>query len=558
MKKRIFLSICIVCAIVLVASLILILGVLQSSFSNQLLSEVKSETNFIAAGVEKSGIEYLNTLESVDKSRRITLIAADGTVLYDNMVNASEMENHSDREEFIQAKENIFGQSKRYSETLSEKTVYCAKLLSDGNVIRVASTQYSSFSIFILLAQPVAFIILIALILASVLASVVSNKITKPLNEIDFDAKEDKNTVYEEIAPLYSKIYSQKRTIERQLEAAKEKQKEFAMITDAMSEGLIITDLSTDILSYNSSAPKLLGYTGEDAVGKSVFTLNRTPEFTNAVTSSLSGNHTETSIEVNGKTLSVMANPAIKDGKTVGAAILSLDITEKANRDTLRREFTANVSHELKTPLTSISGFAELIKDGMVKEEDVPDCAGRIYNEASRLITLINDIIEISALDEGTGNYKTETQSLKKIADEVVSSLLPIAEKRGIKMEVCADGDGIINGSREILYEMIYNLCDNAIKYNNENGSVTVCISENQNKVLLSVEDTGIGIPDADKDRVFERFYRVDKSHSREIGGTGLGLSIVKHGAIFHGAAISLDSTLGKGTKITVSFPKQN
>lgn len=558
MKKRIFLSICIVCAIVLVASLILILGVLQSSFSNQLLSEVKSETNFIAAGVEKSGIEYLNTLESVDKSRRITLIAADGTVLYDNMVNASEMENHSDREEFIQAKENIFGQSKRYSETLSEKTVYCAKLLSDGNVIRVASTQYSSFSIFILLAQPVAFIILIALILASVLASVVSNKITKPLNEIDFDAKEDKNTVYEEIAPLYSKIYSQKRTIERQLEAAKEKQKEFAMITDAMSEGLIITDLSTDILSYNSSAPKLLGYTGEDAVGKSVFILNRTPEFTDAVTSSLSGNHTETSIEVNGKTLSVMANPAIKDGKTVGAAILILDITEKANRDTLRREFTANVSHELKTPLTSISGFAELIKDGMVKEEDVPDCAGRIYNEASRLITLINDIIEISALDEGAGNYKTETQSLKKIADEVVSSLLPIAEKRGIKMEVCADGDGIINGSREILYEMIYNLCDNAIKYNNENGSVTVCISENQNKVLLSVEDTGIGIPDADKDRVFERFYRVDKSHSREIGGTGLGLSIVKHGAIFHGAAISLDSTLGKGTKITVSFPKQN
>lgn len=557
MKKRIFLSICIVCAIVLVASLILILGVLQSSFSNQLLSEVKSETNFIAAGVEKSGIEYLNTLESVDKSRRITLISADGTVLYDNMANASEMENHSDREEFIQALEYGFGQSKRYSETLSEKTVYCAKRLSDGNVIRVASTQYSSFSVFILLAQPVAFIILIALILASVLASVVSNKITKPLNEIDFDAKEDKNTVYEEIAPLYSKIYSQKRTIERQLEAAKEKQKEFAMITDAMSEGLIITDLSTDILSYNSSAPKLLGYTGEDAVGKSVFTLNRTPEFTNAVTSSLSGNHTETSIEVNGKTLSVMANPAIKDGKTVGAAILILDITEKANRDTLRREFTANVSHELKTPLTSISGFAELIKDGMVKEEDVPDCAGRIYNEASRLITLINDIIEISALDEGAGNYKTETQSLKKIADEVVSSLLPIAEKRGIKMEVCADGDGIINGSREILYEMIYNLCDNAIKYNNENGSVTVCISENQNKVLLSVEDTGIGIPDADKDRVFERFYRVDKSHSREIGGTGLGLSIVKHGAIFHGAAISLDSTLGKGTKITLSFPKQ-
>lgn len=557
MKKRIFLSICIVCAIVLVASLILILGVLQTSFSNQLLSEVKSETNFIAAGVEKSGIEYLNTLESVDKSRRITLIAADGTVLYDNVANVSEMGNHSDREEFVQALEYGFGQSKRYSETLSEKTVYCAKRLSDGNVIRVASTQYSSFSVFILLAQPVAFIILVALILASVLASVVSNKITKPLNEIDFDAKEDEGTVYEEIAPLYSKIYSQKRTIERQLEAAKEKQKEFAMITDAMSEGLIITDLSTDILSYNSSAPKLLGYTGEDAVGKSVFTLNRTPEFTDAVTSSLAGNHTETSIEVNGKTLSVMANPAIKDEKTVGAAILILDITEKANRDTLRREFTANVSHELKTPLTSISGFAELIKDGMVKEKDVPDCAERIYNEASRLITLINDIIEISALDEGAGNYKTEAQSLKKIADEVISSLLPIAEKRGIKTKIQADGDGIINGSKEILYEMIYNLCDNAIKYNKENGNVTVCITESSDKVLLSVEDTGIGIPDADKDRVFERFYRVDKSHSREIGGTGLGLSIVKHGAIFHGASISLDSTLDKGTKITLSFPKQ-
>lgn len=556
MKKRIFLSICLVCATVLIASLILILGVLQTSFSNQLLSEVKSETNFIAAGVEKSGIEYLHTLENVDKSRRITLIAADGTVLYDNVANVSEMENHSDREEFIQALEYGFGQSKRYSETLSEKTVYCAKRLNDGNVIRVASTQYTLFSIFILLAQPVAFIVLVALILASVLASVVSNKITKPLNEIDFDAKEDEGTVYEEIAPLYSKIYSQKRTIERQLEAAKEKQKEFAMITDTMSEGLIITDLSTDILSYNSSAPKLLGYTGEDAVGKSVFVLNRTQEFTDAVTSSLSGNHSETSIEVNGKTLSVMATPAIKDGKSVGAVILILDITEKANRDTLRREFTANVSHELKTPLTSISGFAELIKNGMVKEKDIPDCAGRIFNEASRLITLINDIIEISALDEGAENYKVELQSLKAISNEAVNSLLPVAEKHGIKIEVCGD-DGMINGSREILYEMIYNLCDNAVKYNKENGNVTVSVSDEKEQVVLSVDDTGIGIPDADKDRVFERFYRVDKSHSKEIGGTGLGLSIVKHGAIFHNAKISLESTLGKGTKITVSFPKQ-
>lgn len=539
---------------VLILTLVLILGVLQSSFSSQLMSEVRSEVYFIAEGVEKSGIEYLDSLENSDKSKRITLISSDGTVLYDNKADPSTMENHSQRDEFIQAKASGLGESKRYSETISEKTVYCAKLLSDGNVIRVASTQYTTFSVFILIAQPLAFVIIAALIISAVLASVVSNKITKPLNDIDFEADEDSNNIYEEIAPLYSKIYSQRRIIEKQLEAAKEQQKEFTAITDAMNEGLVVIDNATSILSYNAASVSLLGYSGDTPTGKSVLVLNRMQEFSYEISDSLSGKHCEKALEINGKILNIIANPVLKNDKIVGAVIFIADITEKADREALRREFSANVSHELKTPLTSISGFAELIRDGMVKNKDVKDCAGRIYDEASRLITLIGDIIRVSSLDEGGESYPKDSQDLKKITDKVLTTLRPVADKR--KISINFEGDGVVYGSAEILYEMIYNLCDNAIKYNNDGGRVDINIFSEDNTIKFIVADSGIGIPEKDKERVFERFYRVDKSHSKEIGGTGLGLSIVKHAAIFHGAKISLESEVGKGTKITVAFPE--
>lgn len=551
MTKKIFKSTVLVSASVLILGIAFVLGILYQYFGKQLDTELAREASYLAYGVEQQGEEYLQQLKNTDS--RITYIGEDGTVIYDNEADAAEMENHKDREEFQEALATGAGEAQRMSSTLSEKTVYYAKRLSDNSVLRVSSTQYSAFALVLQLIQPVLCIVFVMLILAGVFASKIAGKIVEPINELDLE-KPDENEVYEEVAPLLGKINRQNRQIRTQLEEARRNQEEFSIITENMQEGLLVIDSYTMILSGNSSAWKIF-QVDKPGTGRSVYSLDRNEDFRKVIETVLEGKHGSALLHLDNEFVQLIANPVNRDGKTVGAVLLLMNETEKVQRENLRREFSANVSHELKTPLTSISGFAEIIQDGFVKEEDVKKFAGRIYKEAQRLIQLVEDTIRISQLDEGENPYEWENIDLYTVAKDVCGNLNEAAKKKNVHLYI--EGERLICRTvRLILEEILYNLCDNGIKYNKDNGIVSILIKDLGNEVQLSVEDNGIGIPREDRKRVFERFYRVDKSHSKEIGGTGLGLSIVKHGVTFLGGTLNLVSEVDKGTEITVTLPK--
>ncbi|WP_077534554.1 sensor histidine kinase [Massiliimalia massiliensis] len=550
MTKRIFRSIITVAALVLVSCLIFIMGVLYEYFSGQFQKELQQAADYIGTAVEQEGFGYLDQIHSDET--RVTLIDADGTVLFDNTADITSMENHLDREEVQEALNKGTGESYRYSDTLSEKTFYYAEQLENGMVLRVSGTQYSVLTLIYGILQPLAIVLIILIVLSAVFANRAAKKIVQPINALDLENPPD--DAYDELAPLLMKIRRQKRMIKSQLREAKRKQQEFSMITENMEEGFLVINSKTDLLSYNSSALRILGAKTEEAK-ESVLALNRSAPFRQAVEQVLEGVHQETLLDIQGGTYQLIANPVSQDDEVTGAVLILMDITERTQLERMRREFTANVSHELKTPLTSISGFAEIIQDGLVKQEDIPAFAGKIFTESQRLIRLVEDIIKLSQLDEGSVPYQKDLLDLYQIAIQVAAQLQPPAQESGITVAV--EGEhAIISGVRPILEEVIFNLCDNGIKYNRPGGRVTIQISDESDRVSLTVSDTGVGIPLSDQERVFERFYRVDKSHSKEIGGTGLGLSIVKHGAAFLGAELSLKSALNQGTAITLTWEK--
>ena len=553
MTKKIFQSIIAVVISVLLLSLALITGVLYNHFETTMLDQLRTTAQFAEQGVEQEGMAYFDSLHA--QNCRVTWIAADGTVKYDNRSNPKTMENHADRQEVREAMENDSGTSVRRSSTLSEHTMYYAKRLSDGTVLRLSMSQRSVLFLMGGMLSPLVFIFLAACLLAGVLSYRVSKKIVKPLSEIDLKHPEQVET-YDELSPFLQRIAAQNREIDARMAEIRKQQQEFSMITENMSEGLFVVDRNYQILSYNKSAMQIFGMDPRQE-HENLLAVNRSEGFRNAVDSALKGRHTQENLELNGRVYQIIANAVCQPDfaeDMVGAVILVLDVTEKEAQEQYRREFTANVSHELKTPLTSISGIAEIIRNGIVKPEDIPHIAGKIYDESQRLITLIGDIIKLSRLDENQVPMERETVDMLEMARDVVQQLSSVARKNGVTL-VANGTHGQVQGVRQVLGEMVYNLCENAVKYNRAGGRVWVDVQQVADHVVLRVKDTGIGIPAAEQGRIFERFYRVDKSHSKAVGGTGLGLSIVKHGAALHHATISVSSEPEQGTEITLTFP---
>lgn len=549
MNKKIFRSSVAVALVVLISSIVLIMSILFQYFENQLQSELESEANYIAYAVENQGIDYINNFSN--SSKRITLISPDGDVLADTSADESGLENHSDRQEVIDALKNGKGTSIRYSKTLAEKTIYYAMKMQDGNILRVSTTQYTVAAILFSIIQPILIVFVIAVAISFALAQKVSKSIIKPINELDLDNPLN-NEPYDELAPLLRKISKQKHTIEKQIKEAEHKQEEFRLITENMKEGFIVVDNKRNLLTYNRSALKLLGISRDKP--DDILSADN-DKLTFVIDKALDGVREKSNLTLNDNYYSLIANPVFENDNVIGAVVLIIDVTENVKREQLRQEFTSNVSHELKTPLTSISGFAEIMKNGGTPDSVVTDFSSSIYDEAQRLITLVNDIIKISELDEKNARVDCEEVDLYELSADIINRLKPIADKRNISLNLIGEST-VVSGTEKILDEMIYNLCDNAIKYNVDSGTVDIILSESSHHIKLTVRDTGIGIPQSEQNRVFERFYRVDKSHSKEIGGTGLGLSIVKHAAIYHNAEIKLKSEFGKGTSITVIFNK--
>ena len=552
MTKRIFRSILAVSLAVLLASSLLIVGVLHGYFQDSVLADLTIRTAYIAHGIENEGIVYLE--EDLPGGCRITLVDTDGTVLYDNREDPAQMENHADREEIHEAAMLGQGRAVRHSDTLSEKTIYYALRLSDGTILRVSDTEYSVWRLVIQAMQPMALVLVLAFVLALVLASRVSRQLVQPINALDLSQPGDQ-APYEELAPLLGKIRSQNRQIQKQMLDLKQRQEEFATITENMSEGFLVIDQETQVLSYNSAALRLLRGSVEGPAPDTAFALNREAGFRRCVEDALAGRRREELLEKDSSCRQVIASPVEQDGAIAGAVLVVLDVTEKEQRESLRREFTDNVSHELKTPLTSILGTAEILQNGLVKPEDVSHFAGNIHREAGRLIGLVNNIIKLSRLDEGGPTTTWENVDLYQTAKSALDRLSAAAEQRQVTLEL--RGEPVqIHGVPQIVDEILYNLCDNAVVYNRPGGKVCMTVEDTGKSARVMVEDTGIGIPQEVQSRVFERFYRADKSHSA--GGTGLGLSIVKHGAAYLGAKVTLESEEGKGSTFTLIFPKSS
>ncbi len=553
MFKKIFRSSLLTAMIVLLASIFLIMGILHGIFESQLEDQLQKETAFVATAIENEGISYFDNLSK--DGDRVTLIDKDGTVLADSQVDVSKLENHGDREEVKQAETEGRGQSVRYSSTMTEKTVYYAQKLDNGQILRISADQFTIVTILLGISQPIAIVVIVAIVLSLILSTNVAKHIVEPINALDLDDPME-NTVYDELSPLLRKIAHQNSTIEEQLKEARQKQEEFRIITDNMSEGFIVIDNQMKILTYNAAALKLFG--AEQKTPENILALSRSKPFRDAIYKSLDGEHSQAEMTTDERVYSIISNPVYDTEQAViGAVIVVIDITEISRREQLRREFTSNVSHELKTPLTSISGFAEIMKSGGTDEATVVDFSRSIYDEAQRLISLVSDIIKLSELDDGTIEYEPETVDLYTLSLEIASRLSPQAQEKKIHFTVNGE-KAEITGVRKILDEIIFNLCDNAVKYNRSGGDVKVSVKNSADTVTVTVSDTGIGIPTAQQDRVFERFYRVDKARSKSIGGTGLGLSIVKHGVMYHNAQISLESKENEGTTVVINFPKQS
>ena len=551
MTKRVFRAICLVAAVVLLAAFVLIMGVLYEYFSNNQMNQLTAQAQLAAQGVEKSGADYFSGLDST--GYRITWIAADGAVLYDSDAEAESMENHHEREEVREALETGSGKSVRYSTTLMERQLYAAERLSDGTVIRLSGAQYTVLTLILSMLQPLIVIAAAALGLSLWLASRLSKRIVKPLNELDPDEPE-KIDAYEELKPLTEKLRSQQRQLKLQAEELQRKRDEFEAATGNMIEGLVLLNEQGAVLSINKAATRLLGIS-RGCIGRDMPVPEGCPEMRELLKKALSGEHGEISVHIGGGSYQIYASPVISNEKTAGAVLLFIDISEKESAEQMRREFTANVSHELKTPLHTISGCAELLANGMVKQEDVPRFSLQIQSEVKRMIALVDDIIKLSHLDEGAEDMRREETDLYCLAMDAVRGLTPAAREAGVSLELSGES-AVITGVPQLLGGIIYNLCDNAIKYNRRGGSVNVTITDGADAAQLTVKDTGIGIPPEQQERIFERFYRVDKSHSKEVGGTGLGLAIGKHAAKLHNAVISMHSVPGEGTEIKVDFPK--
>lgn len=549
MTKKIFQSILLVAGCVLLASLLIIMGFLYDYFGGVEENQLRDELNLAAAAVEDGGTDYLSRL-TADRCR-LTWIAADGSVLYDTRTDAESLENHASRAEVSQALTTGTGESTRYSSTLMEKTMYYAQRLDDGTVLRISISRATVGMIAVGMIQPLLIVLIVALILSGLLARRLSRRIVDPLNSLDLEHPLD-NDAYEELSPLLKRIHRQHVEIQTQLRELHERTDEFTQITGSMREGLVLLDEHGSILSINAAAQALFGADAQ-CVGRDFLTIERSHEISAAIQAAVTDGHSEVRAERAGRVYQFDISRITSDGKLLGTVILAFDITEQEFAERNRREFTANVSHELKTPLQGIIGSAELIGSGMVKPEDLPRFVGHIHDEASRLVTLIDDIIRLSQLDEG-GELPTEEVDLLALSRETAESLRPAAEKKHVTLEVSGESAPVM-GVRRLLYEIVYNLCDNAIKYNVEGGSVRVETACGPETVQLTVSDTGIGIAPDQQERVFERFYRVDKSHSKASGGTGLGLSIVKHAVQLHRGTIALQSEPGKGTCIRVCFP---
>lgn len=548
MRKKIFQNYLLVEVLVLVLCCGLFLGVLFQHYEKQAFSQLRTEANYIAHGMELSGESYLNTLRS---DARVTWVDADGTVRYDSAADPATMQNHLNRKEIAEALRNGEGDGSHFSETLMERTLYYAVRLGDGTVLRVSCTQKTVMAMLLMMMPPLLGVAAAVLLICMLMAFRLARHIVDPINRIDLDHPVVEET-YGELEPLVKRIQKQNRTIRRQMDELSQRQREFSALTDNMSEGFLLVDYKTNVLSANHSALRMLG----DGKVEEITNLRRDnclPQVLTTVEAALAGVRTETVQEIGGISWQVIANPVVSSGQVAGVAVLLMDVTEREQREKLRQEFSANVSHELKTPLTSITGFAELMKEGMVTGEKVKEFAGDIYREARRLIDLVNDIIRLSRLDENSKLFESEQVDLYDLCDEIIANLQNVAERQNVMFSL--SGEHVtISGVWQILNEMVYNLCDNAIKYNRPSGTVDVSVRRDGGSVRLTVRDTGIGIPYADQPRVFERFYRVDKSHSKEVGGTGLGLSIVKHGAQYHNARLELESEPGKGTSISIVF----
>lgn len=550
MTKRIFRSISIVALSIFVAAVVLFMGVLFDYFSTVQRNQLKMQTTLAAQGVANEGADYFEGLDI--NNYRITWIDSDGKVLFDSKSNSSKMENHFQREEIKQALENGYGESSRYSSTLMERSFYSAELLPDGTVLRLSISQNTILTLLLGMAQPICAIFIAAIILSLVLAARLAKNIVKPLNNLNLDDPLC-NDDYEELSPLLRRIDSQQKQIKRQGDKLRQKQLEFETVTTGMKEGIVLLNNNNVILSINKAAMRMLGADSacEDT---DILSVNRSLELQQLLENAKSGGYTEKRISLGGNDYQFNASPVSASSGISGIVLLILDITEKEKSERMRREFTANVSHELKTPLHTISGCAELMKDGMVKSEDIQKFSNEIYTQTQRMINLIDDIIKLSHLDEGAEDMKRENIDLYDLAESTAAGLSETAKAADVSLKVTGE-HAVVFGIHELIQGIIYNLCDNAVKYNKAGGSAEINVTCEDKFVTLTVSDTGIGIPQEHFNRIFERFYRVDKSHSKEVGGTGLGLSIVKHAAQLHDAVIDLQSTLGEGTTVKVKFP---
>ena len=548
MTRKIFRSIFTVALVVLLASLGIATSILYNYFNSNQVKQLKAELSLVANTVNAIGEEYFENFDST--VFRFTVVDADGTVLYDTQVQPGEMDNHADREEISEAIRKGVGSSARYSSTLTEKTYYEAVLLDNGDVLRISVSQMTIGALLLRMLPAICVIILIAALFAVVLSHAMAKKVTEPLMQLDLENPSE-NSTYEELTPILAKLQKQHKQITAQMDALHRKSDEFEQIISSMNEGLVLLDERGMVLSMNKAAKRIFAV-HKDTKARDFLLVDRSEKMNAAMWSALDGNRSEYTEARNGCEYQFTINPIQSDGKTLGAVILAFDITDRAFAERNRREFTANVTHELKTPLQSIMGSAELLESGLVKPEDTPRFVGNIRKEANRLLSLINDIIRLSQLDEKHAPA-TERVALEAVAKEVAEALAVSASERNIELSVTGDPCEIF-GVRRYIYEIIYNLCDNAIRYNVDDGRVEIRTGKRKGRAVVSVRDTGIGIAPEHQSRIFERFYRVDKSHSRETGGTGLGLSIVKHAVQYHGGKISLDSEPGKGTTITIEF----
>ena len=552
MTKRIYKSICAAALGVFVVTMLLIMGVLYNYFSSVQQKQLRSQTALAVQGAEQLGMDYFEGLD--DEDVRITWIAANGDVLYDSASDSEAMENHLQREEIQSALATGFGESARYSPTMMKQYLYCARKLSDGTVLRLSVSHNSVWVLLLGMLQPILIVIAVAAVLSFLLASRLSKRIVDPMNKLNLDEPLE-NEGYDELSPLLRRIYSQQQHLKDQQATLTQKQNELDAIVGHLEEGMILLDKSCKVITANQAALRLLDARATNIAGLDLLMLSRNLPLAEAVREAMDGRSATRKTELHGRTIQIQAAAVGKQDEMSGVAVVLFDITQSEQAEQRRREFTANVSHELKTPLQSISGYSELLMRGMAKDEDIQPFAQRIYGETQRLIQLVEDIINLSQLDEGSG-YQWQQVNLYAIAAEVTGSLEHCAEEKQVRLAL-EGGDATLQGVPELLRGIVYNLTDNAIKYNRTGGSVTVTVAQEKDAAVLTVSDTGIGIPEEERDRIFERFYRVDKSRSKEVGGTGLGLSIVKHAAFLHKAAIDVTSQLGAGTSIQVRFPLQ-